>query len=90
LTGRVGNDSVRLVKTKKPTFDDLCKLEPELRELLEQAKKLGEKKNAYELFHYRIKPNLTTLVGEHAKHPQLQSFEAYGVVVDKIMKALDL
>jgi hypothetical protein len=72
------------------SFDQICALEPEIRELYLQAKNLKEKKKAYELWHRKLKPNLTTLVGEHAKHPELRSYQAYATAIDKIMKVLGL
>jgi hypothetical protein len=75
---------------KKLTFDDICKIEPEIFELYQEAKRLKEKKNTYEIFHRRIKPNLTLLVGEHAKHPKLRTFEAYEAALDKIMRVLGI
>jgi hypothetical protein len=75
---------------KKLTFEDICKLEPEIHELYQEARRLREKKNTYEIFHRRIKPNLTLLVGEHAKHAKLRTFEAYEVALDKIMRVLDI
>jgi len=75
---------------KKLTFDEICRIEPEIKELYQLAKKLKDKKNTYELWHRRFKPNLTILVGEHSKHPELRSFEAYEVAVDKIMRTLDV
>jgi 2'-5' RNA ligase len=74
--------------TKKLTFDDICRIEPEIKELFQLAKTLKEKKNTYEIWHRRFKPHLTMLVGERSKHPQLRTFEAYETAVDKIMKTL--
>jgi 2'-5' RNA ligase len=76
--------------SKKLTFDDICRIEPEIKELYLLAKSLKEKKNTYELFHRRFKPHLTMLVGERSKHARLRDFEAYGTAVDKIMKVLGL
>jgi hypothetical protein len=75
---------------KKLSFADICKIEPEIKELYDLAKKLKEKKNTYELWHRRFKPSLTLLVGEHAKNPELRPFEVYEVAIDKIMKVLDV
>jgi 2'-5' RNA ligase len=74
--------------SKKLTFDEICRIEPELKELYELAKELKEKKNTYELFHRRFKPHLTMLVGERSKRPELRTYEAYATAVDKIMKTL--
>jgi 2'-5' RNA ligase len=73
---------------KKLTFDDICRIEPEIKELFQLAKTLKEKKNTYEIWHRRFKPHLTMLVGERSKHEKLRSFEAYEIAVDKIMKTL--
>ena len=77
-------------KPPKLSFDQICRIEPEIKELYDLAKKLSDKKNTYELWHRRFKPNLTLLVGEHSKHPELQSYDAYETAVDKIMKVLDV
>ncbi len=75
---------------KRLSFEEICEIEPEIKELLTQAKNLKEKRKAYELWHHKLKPNLTTLVGEHSKHPTLRSYEAYETAIDKIMKVLGL
>jgi len=72
------------------TFEQICAIEPEIRELYQQAKNIKEKRKAYELWHHKLKPNLTTLVGEYSKHPELRSYQAYETAIDKIMKVLGL
>ncbi len=76
--------------TKSLSFDQICELEPEIKELYVRAKNLKEKKKAYEFWHRQMKPVLTTLVGEHARHPALRSFEAYETAIDKIRQVLGL
>lgn len=76
--------------SKKLTFEKICAMEPEIKELYDRAKNLKEKRKAYEFWHRQVIPPLTTLVGEHAKLEQLRSFDAYEVVVDKIRAVLGL
>jgi hypothetical protein len=72
------------------TFERICELEPEVKELYLKAKNLKDKRKNYELWHRQLKPILTTLVGEHAKNPTLRSFEALEAATDKITHVLGL
>ena len=75
---------------KRLTFEDICDLEPEIRELYLRAKNSKDKRRNYELWHRQLKPIVTTLVGEHAKRPSLRSYDALEIAIDKITHVLGL
>jgi len=73
------------------TFDDLCKIEPRLSELMQEAR--GAKihrttMRRMRIWYYQIKPKLNLLVGDLSHRKVLQSNEIYELAYHSILAAI--
>ena len=83
-------------KLCRPTFDELCKLEPALEQLRLDAlreRDLKPKRGYYcatDVWVRQLKPRLSQLVGWYARHPGpiVRSSEAYDVAYDAVYALL--
>ena len=75
------------------TFEELCALEPRLRELYQRAKAVRDDRRkpsfcANSIWYRELKPELCRLVGWEASNPALRTSEAYDLGYETIYEVL--